>query len=154
MATTTHPQDFNGNGFLGTALGNHISVLAPASGIPITQASTRPGTSLAAPQVAAVVAMMLRVDSSLSSADIKDIIMRSADIVPDLYDNNVAGGRRLNAYRAVKLALGSTTVQLDPLPTLATGTNPLTTSLSTPTCLLYTSPSPRDRTRSRMPSSA
>jgi len=25
---------------------------------------------------------------------------------------------------------------------------------STPTCLLYTSPSPRDRTRSRMPSSA
>ena len=148
---------------------------------------------------------MLRVDSSLSSADIKDIIMRSADIVPDLYDNNVAGGRRLNAYRAVKLALGSTTVQLDPLPTLATGTNPLTTSLSTPTnsdndgddddtgggdddntgdddtddddddteipdggsdsdgdglieivtaCLLYTSPSPRDRTRSRMPSSA
>ena len=27
-------------------------------------------------------------------------------------------------------------------------------SLSTNTCLLYTSPSPRDRTRSRMPSSA
>ena len=27
-------------------------------------------------------------------------------------------------------------------------------SLYSPTCLLYTSPSPRDRTRSRMPSSA
>ena len=29
-----------------------------------------------------------------------------------------------------------------------------TGSLDTPDCLLYTSPSPRDRTRSRMPSSA
>ena len=34
-----------------------------------------------------------------------------------------------------------------------TGTNQLTTMLSSH-CLLYTSPSPRDRTRSRMPSSA
>ena len=29
-----------------------------------------------------------------------------------------------------------------------------TTEVETPACLLYTSPSPRDRTRSRMPSSA
>ena len=32
--------------------------------------------------------------------------------------------------------------------------NPNITNSQTTTCLLYTSPSPRDRTRSRMPSSA
>ena len=35
-----------------------------------------------------------------------------------------------------------------------TTTVPQTTTTTTTTCLLYTSPSPRDRTRSRMPSSA
>ena len=34
------------------------------------------------------------------------------------------------------------------------GTNTITLNVGTNTCLLYTSPSPRDRTRSRMPSSA
>eukprot|EP00656_Telonema_subtile_P033457 TRINITY_DN37109_c0_g1_i1.p1 TRINITY_DN37109_c0_g1~~TRINITY_DN37109_c0_g1_i1.p1 ORF type:complete len:104 (+),score=12.03 TRINITY_DN37109_c0_g1_i1:109-420(+) len=42
-----------------------------------------------------------------------------------------------------------------PLPPAATSTTPTATDPSLPpTCLLYTSPSPRDRTRSRMPSSA
>ena len=35
-----------------------------------------------------------------------------------------------------------------------TSGSPLALSANTDTCLLYTSPSPRDRTRSRMPSSA
>ena len=42
------------------------------------------------------------------------------------------------------------------LKTQGTGANPVwgTVSAGTYSCLLYTSPSPRDRTRSRMPSSA
>ena len=39
-------------------------------------------------------------------------------------------------------------------PIYVLGTNKLQGSMGTGICLLYTSPSPRDRTRSRMPSSA
>ena len=67
---------------------------------------------------------MLRVNPDLTPAEIKDKIMDSADIVTDLYDSNVAGGRRVNAYRAVKAALddedtnADDVYQLDPLPVL------------------------------------
>ena len=42
---------------------------------------------------------------------------------------------------------------INPLNKDASG-KPLSTSMKSTICLLYTSPSPRDRTRSRMPSSA
>ena len=132
----SHPDDFNDNGFVGTSWGNHISVAAPALWIPVsssTGAALSAGTSFAAPQVAGVAALMLRVNPDLTPAEIKEKIMDSADIVPDLYDANVAEGRRLNAYLAVKAALGSTTaeldaIRLDPLPEIEWGVNPLTTS--------------------------
>ena len=76
--------------------------------------------------MAGVAALMLRVDPTLTPREIKEKIMESADIVTDLYDANVAGGRRLNAYLAVKAALGSTTaeldaIRLDPLPEIKRG---------------------------------
>jgi hypothetical protein len=66
---------------------------------------------------------------------------RALDVAPAL-DGTVVG----NASQVV-----SRTVTIDTVPPVAT-----ITPLNNPyqTCLLYTSPSPRDRTRSRMPSSA
>ena len=40
------------------------------------------------------------------------------------------------------------------LPALGAGSQPMIVNMISMACLLYTSPSPRDRTRSRMPSSA
>ena len=52
---------------------------------------------------------------------------------------------------APTLALGQDAAAAAATPTLNSGD---TAWMLTSTCLLYTSPSPRDRTRSRMPSSA
>ena len=50
---------------------------------------------------------------------------------------------------------GNTQVTTDPTPILVqTSDDTVTTFLTSNTCLLYTSPSPRDRQKSRMPSSA
>ena len=62
------------------------------------------------------------------------------------------GGSALPGKVVEKIDPGFLTRTLGQLPlgvVLVSGTNGKTT-----TCLLYTSPSPRDRTRSRMPSSA
>ena len=68
------------------------------------------------------------------------------------------GGKRRLAEEALRLATGLTAtgrLQIDLILTQG-GTALLHPDMGGPlgTCLLYTSPSPRDRTRSRMPSSA
>ena len=120
----------NENNFVGTTRGNHITVTAPAYDIPASTKeesnSNNPGTSFAAPQVTGVAALMLRVNPDLTPGQIKQKIKDSADIVTDLYDANVANGRRLNAYRAVKAALPDSTSippQLDPLPKIKINEN-------------------------------
>ncbi|MCE2507537.1 MAG: S8/S53 family peptidase, partial [Nitrosopumilaceae archaeon] len=119
----------NENDFVGTTWGNHITVAAPARGIPISDASgtgSCTGTSCATAQVTGVAALMLRVNPDLTPGQIKQKIKDSADIVTDLYDTNVANGRRLNAYRAVKAALPDSTSippQLDPLPKIKINEN-------------------------------
>lgn len=117
------------------AYGNNISITAPAKRIPVGKGIVDSGNSYAAPQVAGVAALMLRIDPTLSSSTIKTKIINSADTIQDLVDNDFANGKRLNAYRAVKSVLptlaGRVTLPLSPLPKIVINTNPLTTSRKT-----------------------
>lgn len=62
------------------------------------------GTSMATPFVTGVAALILSLHPNLTSAQIKNIILTSVDIIPSLADYCVTGGR-LNAEKAVKNAL-------------------------------------------------
>ncbi len=59
------------------------------------------GTSFAAPMVAATAALMLEVNPTLSGPQLKNYILSSADVVPQL-QGKIQGARRLNAKKAVK----------------------------------------------------
>jgi len=61
------------------------------------------GTSFAAPMVAATAAMMLSVNPNLTATEIREIIMETADDVPQLREFTASG--RLNVYAAVKAAI-------------------------------------------------
>jgi subtilisin family serine protease len=61
------------------------------------------GTSMAAPHVSAVAALVLQAAPGLTPKDVKQIILASAESDPEL-DDSVSGGR-VNAYEAVALAL-------------------------------------------------
>ena len=122
----------------GTTYGAHIDIAAGAKDIP-TLGGTGLGTSLAAPQVAGVAALMLMVNPTLTPDELKARLRDSADILEafdgldaagnvSATEKNLAGGRRLNAYRAVKLALGEETDQLDPLPEIVVNTDAFTSS--------------------------
>ena len=129
----------------GTSYGAHIDIATGAGDIPTVQ-YTLSGTSYAAPQVAGVAALMLMVNPTLTPGELKARLRASADILETFdgldaagnvsaTEKNLADGRRLNAYRAVKLALGETTVQLDPLPEIVANTDPFTSSLPPPLVL-------------------
>ncbi len=122
----------------GTAYGAHIDIATGAGDIP-TVGGTESGTSFAAPQVAGVAALMLMVKPTLTSSELKAKLRASADILEAFdgldadgnvaaWEKNLAGGRRLNAYRAVKLALEETTTQIDPLPEIVWNTDAFTSS--------------------------
>ena len=122
----------------GTTYGAHIDIAAGAKWIP-TSGVTKSGTSFAAPQVAGVAALMLMVNPALTPGALKAKLRASADILEafdgldaagnvSATEKNLAGGRRLNAYRAVKLALGETTAQIDPLPEIVWNTDAFTAS--------------------------
>lgn len=65
------------------------------------------GTSFAAPYVAGLAALMLRVDSSLTPEEIKSYFINSADPSTTLAGECVSGGT-LNAFNAVMLAVDHT----------------------------------------------
>jgi serine protease AprX len=62
--------------------------------------TTACGTSFSAPQVAGAIALMLEADPTLTPADIKDILARSATPMPK-YFYHEAGAGMLNTYAAV-----------------------------------------------------
>ena len=62
------------------------------------------GTSMAAPHVTGVAALILSVNPNLSAATVKDLILSNVDTVSGLSGKCVTGGR-LNAYKAVNAAL-------------------------------------------------
>jgi len=123
--------------------GNHNDVVAPGVGIvslekssddDYTTTSGRSGTSYATAHVSGLASLMLSIDGALDNDDIENIIEISADNVEEMEGEDWTdeyGHGRLNAYRALQY--------LQPPYEY---------------CLLYTSPSPRDATLSRMPSSA
>ena len=124
----------------GTAYGSHIDIATGARQVP-TSNLIASGTSFAAPQVAGVAALMLMVNPSLTPSELKTRLRASADILEafdgldaagNVYagEKNLADGRRLNAYRAVKRALGEATTQLDPLPSIVQIGDPFTSAFA------------------------
>ena len=67
-------------------------------------------------------------------------------------DGDVGGGKRSSA--ATRLNYEDITVTAQGQGTCPVPVEGADSSIKSKNCLLYTSPSPRDRTRSRMPSSA
>lgn len=64
------------------------------------------GTSMATPFVTGVAALMLSVDETLTATQIKNMICNTVDYSYKIEDYCITGGR-LNAYRAVKKAVGN-----------------------------------------------
>ena len=77
--------------------GSDLQRLTPAE-IPFY--TTGSGTSFSAPQVAGAIALMLEANPNLSSADVKDILQRSATPLANYYRHEVGAGM-LNTYAAV-----------------------------------------------------
>jgi subtilisin family serine protease len=84
------------------APGDHIwsTDVVSQPGQPYTQ---RNGTSLAAPHVVGTAALILALNPNLSYTDVKEIIIATADPLPDLTGKMVSNGR-LNAFDAVSAA--------------------------------------------------
>ena len=82
---------------------------------------SRNGTSMAAPHVAGVAALLLAANSSLSSAQVESCLVRGAD--PINTDKPI--GPRLNAYKAL-----TTCLNISPVPTGASPTGMPTITLS------------------------
>src|SRR4051812_24266670 len=61
------------------------------------------GTSMATPHVAGTAALLLSLDPSLSSSDLKSLLLNTTDPLPDLAGRTVSGGR-LNANSALTAA--------------------------------------------------
>jgi len=89
--------------------GEHVHVYAPgvSIGSTVTDAGydTMDGTSMAAPHVSGVAALLLSVNPSLSAAQLKHIIMDSADPIVVTTGHGEQTVKRLNAESAVHLAL-------------------------------------------------
>lgn len=62
--------------------------------------TTGRGTSFSAPQVAGAIALMLEANPQLTPAEVRDILQRSATVLPNYYQHEVGAGL-LNAHAAV-----------------------------------------------------
>lgn len=89
------------------------------------------GTSMAAPHVTGVVALMLAVNFNLTNSQIRTILLSTADSVPALAGKVISGGR-INAFGAVKAAGGGGT-QPTNTPTNTPTSSPTTTPTNSPT---------------------
>ncbi len=131
-----------------------VDLCAPSVNVTTTQLhnvgdgyGSSTGTSIAAPLVSGTISLMLSVNPCLSPAEIEEILKATADPIDDahLFPGQLGAGR-LNAYRAVEMALeytcmeitkvgintkcrpGESTNSIDPklVPVIANGTPPYT----------------------------
>lgn len=83
---------------------NSVSVAAPGVSIESTYLGNTyqslNGTSMSAPFVSGLAALILARNPGLSVAQLKDRILRTADVIPALQGKTLTGGR-INAYRAL-----------------------------------------------------
>jgi serine protease AprX len=84
-------------GVLGIESGNDLAKLLPTE-LPFY--TTASGTSFSAPQVAGTIALMLEANPSLTPAQIRDILQRTATPMPPHFKHEVGAGM-LNAQAAV-----------------------------------------------------
>jgi serine protease AprX len=87
----------NVTGALGLAAGADTARL---SGSELPYYTTSSGTSFSAPQVAGAIALMLEANPSLTPAQVKDILQRTATPLPPYYQHDVGNGM-LNVHAAV-----------------------------------------------------
>jgi serine protease AprX len=85
------------DGLLNLGLGGDLSRLSLQDALSYTVGS---GTSFSAPQVTGTIALMLDVNPSLTPAQIRDILLRTATPMPPYYRYEVGAGM-LNAHAAV-----------------------------------------------------
>ncbi len=116
--------------------GPEVEVAAPGEDIPMcelgnTAYHTNSGTSFAAPHVAALAALILSVDPSMSAADVRQLIIDTAeDIGPPGVDNG-SGAGRINANAAIEnvnqgfaVAFGTGTLGSNGVPRIRASTIP------------------------------
>ena len=77
-----------------------------------------------------------------------------SNYMPPLGLMSIAATLRLHGYNVRIIDLSVRNYQTEEINAIIESMNPIMIGFSVYTCLLYTSPSPRDRQKSRMPSSA
>ena len=95
--------DLNDNKSAFSNYGQYVTLSAPGSSIlstiPGGNYAFKSGTSMAAPHVSGVIALMLSKNPTLSPADVKQILVNSCDPI----DDSTIGAGRLNAFKAIQL---------------------------------------------------
>jgi Subtilase family/Bacterial Ig domain/Fervidolysin N-terminal prodomain len=108
--------------------GNWISVSAPGCGIYTTLNNGgyggSCGTSVAAPVVSGIAALVMSANLGLSNAQVNSIIEQSADDLGTPGYDQYYGWGRVNAYKAVLAATGTTPPPPDTTPPTASITSP------------------------------
>ena len=98
--------------------GTYIDIAAPGNNIRTTTVSGgyigAAGTSLASPVAAGVVALIFGANPGLSAGDAEAILRQSADDLGDAGDDATFGSGRVNARKAVELALGGSSAPPPP----------------------------------------
>jgi len=87
-----------------------VHLAAPGDGILSTLSQNRygilSGTSMACPHVAGAAALLKSFKPTLKAVEIKDLLVRSVDIIPS-YNGKIISGGRLNVARALAIASGN-----------------------------------------------
>ena len=104
--SNTNRSDFSNYGL------STVDIYAPGSSIYSTYKNgtykTLSGTSMSTPYVTGVAALLLSVDSNLSSIQLKSVILNSAEKVQiTIPDNSIQKVKKLNAFNAFKYILSS-----------------------------------------------